>query len=257
MRFGRRGVIAMAMTLGLMVAAFSVPAAASGPAAPAGTEPATGAFLFQGSKAKGLVTLTQVGSTATLRFHLFGLRPDRQYRLIGSTKGCPSTGGIQFKRSFKTNGRGVAWDPVTYTMDATKTRSVRIMNAATGAKVACVGTPEFTPTTDARVTKMRTPTIRGLVVERTSSVTGDKTIAAAFTGLAANGEYVLSGRVGTCETPVANVWVTTVSANAAGSRLELTYTTTGSQTATIVQLLDPDAVELTDPAIVCRQIRPV
>lgn len=255
MRVGRRQAVAMVAALGTALLAVTGPVAARGPGVSLAAEvPETGAFLFQGPKVKGLVALTQSGTTATLRFHIFGLKPERQYRLVGRSKGCASTNGTLFRRTFQTTAAGFTWDPVTYQIDARKVVSVRIVNAATGATVACVGSAEIPFTAAATAAKLRAGRIRGLAVE-TEPAVGSWTVAATFTGLIPNGDYWMFGRTGTCAVPVAGVWSRSVDANGSGKALELYYPSPQAHTATIIELKPADASDEDDPALICRQIR--
>jgi hypothetical protein len=246
-----------ALTAAIGLAAMTVlaagPAAAAEPGVdPAAAPPANGSFLFDKPKARGVVALTQNGSTMTLRFHLFGLKPDHRYRLVGSAKRCASEAGVLFSRTFRTNARGVAWDPVTYQVDATKVRSVRVKSAATGTTVACVAGATIPVTTDAIAIKVKAEGIRALIVE-TEPATGGWMVTSSFTGLAPNAIYSLAGKVGTCAAPEGNSWSNDIEANASGREVDLSNHNL-SFTATYLDFRLVDA-PFEDPPLFCRDVR--
>ncbi len=113
---------ALAVTTGMAVAGGLFMAGPVG-AAVAPTDTVT-QFMFPMGLGEGLVTMVQ-GSTSELAFSLSGFRPNTRYTLTVSSRGCSSSKGVLARQSFRTDGRGLGWDPVGVRASA-RPKSVRL-----------------------------------------------------------------------------------------------------------------------------------
>lgn len=132
----RRRVAVITATIALAVTAL-----AAGPAA--GATPLAGESMYwkvDKNGVKGLVAVnTPNGDDLTVAFQLWGLRPNTKYVLRGSPAACSAPAGAPvFERGFKTNGKGVYWDPVTVPAALAEIASLRLRQDGRSSPLLCI-----------------------------------------------------------------------------------------------------------------------
>ncbi len=170
--------------------------------------------LFDADSGKGLVAVGQGSTGAELAFHLFGLKPRTKYRLVVSSRGCSSSRGTITSKGFRTDRKGVVWDPVPVPGTDTP-RSARIVRARDGKVIAC-NTQLNTPTPPPDVLKLTNASPGLLVVVRSRL---NWRISMSIGGLKARERYQLGVLEGGCSTSSPALASTLFTSNGKGAAL--------------------------------------
>ena len=163
-------------------------------AVPAAAADSVTEFALQGSVA-GLVAVSQTAAGSQVSFALSGLRPNTKYRLVVGKGRC--TGGAILKRGFRTDKRGVAWDPVAVRATA-RPRSVWIEKG--GRMLVC--NPGPIRLGAASVVKVTQP--RSLVTVAQAAKLWR--VSLAVTGLQPNTRYEFHAKQGGCGPEAVNLF---------------------------------------------------
>lgn len=136
----------------------------------------------------GLVMVSQGPAGSELSFNVAGLKPRLKYTMVVSSKRCGANKGTLMKRAFRTDGRGMSWDPVRARVTAPPA-SVRITRA--GKTITCQSRPTviLPMVTTIKVAKPKAV----IVVARNASAA-----SIAVSGLQANKQYQFVAAQGGC-----------------------------------------------------------
>ncbi len=196
-------------------------------AAPAQAADGVSYGLYQAGAGKGIVVLEPSG----LSFQFFGLRPSTRYRVVVSSKGCASTKGVITQKTFRTNPRGVVWDPAPVRSNAVP-RSAKLVRA--GKTVGCAPLAQ----SDDEETGLKIAGRSPAVVVISQSPTTWRT-SMTVTGLTPNGAYQVVGLGGPCARTSTPVTKQTFTANAKGAALvDASVAAVAGQSIVSVAVLD-------------------